>query len=442
MILKITKNTDPVWKKKFSDISVSPQLTKIVADMQETLEFTMGVGLAAPQVGYPWRMFIVDYADLRETFINPHLTKKGEETDFFEEGCLSIPGCRGLVERAKEIELDYTNLKGERKHAQLSGFYARIIQHEYDHLNSTFYINHIKKDKYIYRFKPVRIVFLGSSNLSAIILKSLIGQTTIGDYEIPLVITTPDQPSGRGQKLQSSPVKVRAQEFAIPTITPERLAKKEGDIFKLTNSEVYEKIKATKPDMLVLAAYGKILPQEILDLPKYAPLNVHPSLLPKYRGPAPIQAPILNGDKYSGVTIMKMNSKMDEGDIYLKARYKLADKETAESLTANLAILSKELLHHVIHYIILGKIKSRPQDHTKASYTKIITRANGKIDWQNPPKHLDRFVRAYYPWPGVWTAYNGKLLKLLPGKNVQLEGKTPIKLNDFKAGHKDFDLDW
>lgn len=442
MILKVTKNTDPVWKKKFSTVATSPQLEKIVADMRETLEFTMGVGLAAPQVGYPWRLFIVNYADLHETFINPKILKKGEETDFFEEGCLSVPSCRGLVERSTEIEMDYTNLKGEHKHATLSGFYARIIQHEYDHLNSTFYVDRIKNKKHIYSFSAIRIVYFGSNSFSATILKSLIGQIGIGDYEIPLVITSPDQPSGRGQKLQSSPVKTLAQEFNIPVLTPERLAKKEGDAFKLTNFEIYEKIKSLNPDLLVLEAYGKILPKEILEIPKFAPINIHPSLLPKYRGPSPIIAPILNGDKYTGVTIMKMNEKMDEGDIYLKARYKIAENETAESLSVNLAELAKELLHHVIHYIALKKIKSKPQDQLRATYTKFIKKEDGKIDLNKPPKNLSRMIRAYYPWPGVWGEYNGKILKLLPNQKVQLEGKNPISLKDFKSGHKDFTLTW
>ena len=144
MILKITKNTDPVWKKKFVDIDPTDQnLKRIASDMQETLSFTMGVGLAAPQVGLPYRMFLVDYADLQETFINPKILSKNTETDFVEEGCLSIPGVRGLVERQTEIEIEYFNMKGEHKKAKLTGFYARIVQHEYDHLSGTEFIEKI-----------------------------------------------------------------------------------------------------------------------------------------------------------------------------------------------------------------------------------------------------------------------------------------------------------
>ncbi len=442
MILKITKSTDPIWKKKFVDVEVTPQLTKIVEDMKETLAFTQGVGLAAPQVGYPYRLFIVDYADLKETFINPKVLSKNAETDFVEEGCLSIPSYRGLAERSTELEIEYTDLSGKRKSAKVSGFYARIIQHEYDHLSSIFYTERIKRKKDLYHFEPTRIVFFGSTNFSAIILKSIIGLSVVGDYSIPLVVTLPDQLAGRGQKVQTSPVKALAQEWNIPIITPEKLAKRNGDIFELTNKEAYELIKKAQPDILVLAFYGKILPKEILDLPRIAPINVHPSLLPKYRGPSPVQNAILNDDKTTGVTIMKMNEKMDEGDIYLKSRLPLKGDETAEKLSGELANMGKDLVHHVIHYLAVKKIKTRPQDQTKATYTKMIHKEDGKIDLNKPPTNLERMIRAYHPWPGVWTEYNGKILKLLPGQMVQLEGKNPVTLKNFKSGHKDFTLIW
>ncbi|HSX58152.1 MAG TPA: methionyl-tRNA formyltransferase [Candidatus Saccharimonadales bacterium] len=443
MILKITKKADPVWKKKFVDVAGSTQIEKLVEDMKETLEFTQGVGLAAPQVGYPYRLFIVDYADLKEVFLNPKIVSKNTAKDYVEEGCLSIPGYRGLVERPTELTIQYTTLDGKAQEAKVSGFYARIIQHEYDHLNGTFYIDHIKKPKHLYSFDPIRIVYFGTNDFnipSANILKSIIGLSMVGDYTIPLVVTSPDGQTRKGPK--PSPVKSLAKEWGIPVLTPERLAKKVGDTFTLTNNEVYAQIKKAKPDLLVLASYGKILPKEILDLPKFAPINIHPSLLPKYRGTSPIQTAILKGDKATGVTIMKMNEKMDEGDIYIKGRYEMRGSETAETLSETLSKLGKDLLHHTIHYLVLKKIKTRPQDHSKATYTKIIKKEDGKVDFAKPPKNLERMIRAYHPWPGVWGDYNGKMLKLLPGKMVQLEGKNPVSLKNFKSGHKDFTLDW
>lgn len=443
MILKITRNTDAIWKKKFVDIDpASPNLKKILADMSETLTFTQGVGLAAPQVGYPWRLFIIDFGDLKETFINPKILSKVEETDRLEEGCLSVPGYRGEVIRSTELEIDYYNAEGKHKKAKLSGYYARIAQHEYDHLNSTFYVERIKNKKKLYHFDPVKIVFFGSSSFSATILKSLIGQIVVGEYDVQLVITSPEKRSGRGQKIQISPVAILAEEFNIDNTDPERIAKKEKGQFKLVNKPLLAKLKSLKPDLIVLASYGKILPKEFLAVTKNPPINVHPSLLPKHRGPAPIQTAILKGDKNTGVTIMAMNEKMDEGDIFLKARTEIKPNDTSESLSNRLADLATLLLHQVIHYVITGKIKTKPQDHTKATYTKFIDKKDGQINWQKPPKNLERMVRAYFPWPGVWTDYKGKNLKLLPNKKVQLEGKNPISLKDFQAGHKDFDLEW
>lgn len=408
--------------------------------MRETLELTSAVGLAAPQVGVPLRLFIVDYARLKEVFINPKLISRAKETHQLEEGCLSVPCTRGKVTRANELEIEYSDLKGRRKQAKLTGYYARIVQHEYDHLSSIFYLDRIKEKKDIYTYEPIKIVFFGTPNFGAIILKSLIGQQIVGEYTIPLVVTAPDKPAGRGQELAASPVCKLANEFNIPVITPEILK----DI------KLIKRLGYLKPDFLVLAAYGKILPKEILAIPKKYPLNVHPSLLPKYRGPSPVSAAILNGDKYTGVTIMVMNEKMDSGDILAAARQKISLRDTTATLETKLANLGTNLIHYVLHLATTNKIKPYPQDSTKATYTKILKKEDGYIDWKKPPENLERMIRAYHPWPGVWTRYpnskvksqKSKILKLLPKKMVQLEGKNPVTLEEFKSGHQDFTLDW
>ena len=136
MILPITKNTDPIWKQKFKNVSkVDPKVRKIVSDMKDTLDFTGGVGLAAPQIGLPLRIFIVNYSKLKAVFINPRIVEKTKTTSEGEEGCLSVPGFRGLVYRSKELTIDYLDQKGRPKRAKLAGYYSRITQHEYDHLN-------------------------------------------------------------------------------------------------------------------------------------------------------------------------------------------------------------------------------------------------------------------------------------------------------------------
>ena len=434
MILEITKNTDAIWKLKFKKISnVDQKVKSIVEDMKDTLDFTGGVGLAAPQVGIPVRIFIVNYGRLVETFINPKIVEKTKLTTESEEGCLSVPGFRGLVHRSNEITIDYLDLKGRRKQAKVTSYYARIIQHEYDHLDSTFYVDRItNKSKKIIQFSPIRIVFFGTPMFGAIILRSIVGQSVVGEYEVLLVVTQPKSASGRGNKVKESEVHLASKEFSIPIIQP----------LKLTDKNIAQQIKRLKPDAFVVASYGQILPKAILDIPKYGSVNIHASLLPKYRGASPIQSAILYKEKYTGVTLMVMNEKLDEGDILAQAKVKIGVKETANELNIKLAKIGAELLHQVLHLWVNKRIKPRKQLRSKATYAKKLTKDSGYINWKKPPKNLESMIRAFYPWPSVWTNYNGKILKLLPEGKVQLEGKQPVKLTDFKHGHKDFRLDW
>ena len=438
MILPLTKHTESIWKHKFSNIpKITPEIKKIVADMKETLELTSGVGLAAPQVGKNLRLFIINYGSLKEAFINPRLIRYGKETDEQEEGCLSVPGARGLVNRPTQVEIEYLDINGKKKKAALKGYYARIIQHEYDHLSSTFYINRILDKSKIYTYNPIKIVFVGTPKFGAVILKTLYGQQLVGEHTVQLVITAPDKPSGRGGRTLPSEVKQLANNFKLPVLEPATIK---------GNKELVLKLQSLSPDFLVVASYGKILPREILDIPKKGALNVHPSLLPKYRGPSPIQTAVLNGEKSTGVTIMKMNEKMDEGDILSSARVRITSKDTSEVLSGRLAKLGSNLLLRTLHLYFNNKLKPRVQNSRLATYSKIITKEDGLIDWRNPPtggpENLKNMIRAYHPWPGVWTRYNGKILKLLPEGKVQLEGKEPVELKQFKSGHKDFTLTW
>ncbi|MDP2671115.1 MAG: methionyl-tRNA formyltransferase [bacterium] len=448
MLLNLTKKTDPIWKYTFKPVPViDEKVKKMVADMQETLTFTGGVGLAAPQIGEKLRLFIVDYGALKETFINPKMIKRVKETDEGEEGCLSIPGYRGILDRATEIVLEYTDIRGKTKLATLSGFYARIVQHEYDHLSSTFYVDHIAdKKENLLAFEPVRLVFFGTPEFAATILRSLIGQSTVGEYEIPLVVTAPPKLAGRKQEERVTPVEELAKQFNIALEKPSWLVKKDSSGKRIVNEEIVAKIKAAKPQVIVVASYGKILPKEILDIPVSGSLNVHGSVLPKYRGASPIQAAIAAGDLYTGVSIMKMNEKMDEGPVIISAKQRINKDDTFETLSAKLAVTGSNLINHVIHLWVNKKIKAKAQKHEQATYTKILKKEDGYVDFGNPPKNLSNLIRAYHPWPGVWTIYRIKneelRVKLLPKQTVQVEGKKPIALKEFKSGHPDFTLTW
>ena len=204
-------------------------------------------------------------------------------------------------------------------------------------------------------------------------------------------------------------------------------------------------------DLIVVASYGKILPKEMLKIPKYGALNAHPSLLPKYRGPAPVPTTILNGEKETGVTIILMDEQVDHGPILASKKFEIGDKKiTTPELLKILWELGGDLLVETIPKWIRGEITPQEQDHSKATYTKKLTREDGRIDWDRPVEYIERQIRAFFPWPGVFTFWKGKRLKVLKsyindqGKFVidelQLEGKKPTTYREFLLGHKDFIL--
>lgn len=292
----------------------------------------------------------------------------------------------------------------------------------------------------------MNIIFFGSSIYSTIVQRALLEKSGLS-----LVVTIPDKPVGRKQLLTPSPVKkfatsviARRDDKAIsPTTRLPRSARNDVPVITTDklNKEIIDRIAKYNPDFLVVADYGLILPKELLKLPKFAPLNVHHSLLPKYRGPSPAPTTILNGDKVSGVTIIKMSEKMDTGDILSQKEYKLNPNETTDSLLTRLNTLGAELLLGVIENF--DRIKPTPQNEQKATYTKKLTKDDGFFDINNPPSSeiLDRMIRAYYPWPGTWTklkvdpALPEKIVKFLPNQQIQVEGRKTMSIKDFINGY-------
>ena len=217
-------------------------------------------------------------------------------------------------------------------------------------------------------------------------------------------------------------------------------------------------------DLAVVAAYGHILTKEELEKPKYGCINVHPSLLPKYRGPSPIQAAILNGEKTSGITIIKMDEEIDHGPIIYQETLELSDKDNFDTLSKKMFQRSAEILPKVIKDFVSGKISPTPQDHSQTTNCERLTRNSGYFDINTPPdpEKLDRMIRAYHPWPGVWTKWSPsakasgdkqtRIVKFLPARNasasvaggpkyiLQMEGKKPISFKDFLNGYPDFPI--
>ncbi len=216
------------------------------------------------------------------------------------------------------------------------------------------------------------------------------------------VLTAPDRPSGRGRRLKAPVVKTAAEQLKTPVLQPERL-----------DQAVRETVAALQPDLLVCVAYGKIFGPKFLELFPRGAVNMHPSLLPRHRGPAPIPATILAGDAETGVTIQAVSERMDAGDIYRQSRRPLTGRETTASLSTELSETGAALLADVVVRLADGEIDAVPQDENAATYCGMISKQDGLIDWTMPAVQIDRMVRAYYPWPGAYTYLNGTELKIL-----------------------------
>ncbi|MFA5124221.1 MAG: methionyl-tRNA formyltransferase [Patescibacteria group bacterium] len=250
--------------------------------------------------------------------------------------------------------------------------------------------------------KPLKIIFVGTPEFAVPYLRGLLADA---DFEVIGVITQPDRPSGRKQEFTSPPVKFLAVEKKLNIWQPERLR---------GNQELLEEIKKIDFDYLVVTAYGLIIPAEFLALAKSGNINVHPSLLPKYRGASPIQSAILNGETETGVTIMLMDEKMDHGAILTQKSIILTGEETNESLHFQLAELGVPLLVETIKDFTAGKIKPQKQDHEMATFCTTIDKEQAQIDWNKTAEEIKRKIYAFYPWPVAWTTLGGLRLKIFP----------------------------
>jgi len=301
-----------------------------------------------------------------------------------------------------------------------------------------------------------RIIFIGTAEFGLPAFLALIKDS---DFEIVLAITQPDKPVGRKQIITSSPIKIAAEKNNIAVLQPEYII------------NIKEKIFLLRPDLIVVAAYAQVIPVEILNLPKYGCLNLHASLLPKYRGSAIIQAAILNGDKQTGLSIIKMDKTLDTGPIIAQTAIDINDEDTAGTLYDKLSKASPDFLITTIKKYLVKKITPQAQNSIQASYIKALAKGDGLINWAKPAEYLEKFIRAMNPWPMAWTWWKGKQFKIIsaqkqpieinsykPGKTfkynsglavqcgrdaliikqLQLEGKNALTSEEFLRGHKDF----
>jgi len=247
--------------------------------------------------------------------------------------------------------------------------------------------------------KNIRIVFMGTPEFSVPALTTLAKEP---GFDVLLAVTQPDRPKGRGKKLSPSAVKQAALDLGIDVYQPEKINTPEG----------IERIAGLKPDYFVVVAFGRILSRQVLDIPKTYPINIHASLLPKYRGAAPIQAAVLNMDEQTGVTTMVMAEKMDAGDILLMEKKPVYPEDTASTLHDRLSQMGADLIIKTIHGIEQKKIIPVPQDHSKASYVSMLKKSDGRINWNGSARSVCAHINAMTPWPGAFTELCGKRLKI------------------------------
>lgn len=300
----------------------------------------------------------------------------------------------------------------------------------------------------------MKIIYFGTSRIGEPILDAL-----LAEHQVLAVVTSPDKPVGRKQVVTPSPIAEQAERHNIPTLKPAKVK---------DNSELFARLKNFNADIFVVVSYGKILPSELIEIPPLRTVNIHFSLLPHYRGASPVQSALLDGLTVTGTTIFILDEQMDHGPILSTAEVGIDPQDTNPTLQQKLAQISADLLLETLPRYQAGQIQPRKQNHDQATYTSLISKEDGLIDWNKASQQIYNQFRAYQPWPGIYTKWEDKILKILdckvgppaqgaPGQfknntvicggntsleliSLQLEGKNALELKEFLRGRSDFAL--
>ncbi len=373
------------------------RVRELIARMRATMYRENGVGLAAPQVGVSLRVLVADAGDRHCALVNPEVVSaEGTQTTPME-GCLSIPDLVGEVERAEHVRVRGLDPAGHEVWVDAEGYFARVLQHEIDHLDGILFTDRATRVVRAGAETKLKVVFMGTSDFGAEVLRVCLD----GDVVPAVVVTRPDRPSGRGLKLQSSPVRRLAEEAEISVLTPERAR----------DEDLYQRLAAENPDVIVTAAYGQIIPERLLRLPRLGAVNVHPSALPRHRGPDPIRRTLWEGDGTTAVTVLFMSREVDAGDILLQEPVEIAPEEDAGVLAGRLATLGGQVLLRALRELAIGKAQPAPQDGAQATYAAKISPEEEVADFSLPAAQLVQRIRALAPRPGLRTSGGLKLLR-------------------------------
>ncbi|MBI4065886.1 methionyl-tRNA formyltransferase [Candidatus Kaiserbacteria bacterium] len=403
----------PVPEKMFG----SAELTQLIADMSEALDaFPEGVALAAPQVGVSWRLFIVRKdrtlpaptqevgatsarsAEVEvEVYVNPEIVKTSRKRAKADEGCLSVHDIYGATKRHERVTIKARGTDGSHIQRGAGGLMAQIFEHEIDHLNGILFIDHAERLIRISRGSEHRFVYFGTPKVASDTLAILIERGFIP----AVVVTSADAPKGRGLILTPSETKTLASAHNIPVITPEKL-----------DAETIAAIAALGCDYAVVVAYGKIFPEALINTFPRGVLNVHYSLLPKYRGATPLETALIAGESETGITIQKMTRELDAGDILAQESTTIGQNETARELRPRLIQIGANLLADTIPEYLEGKITPVPQDASLATRSHKIKKEDGLISLGDSAKENWNKYRAYADSIGTYFYDDGKRVKI------------------------------
>ncbi len=437
MKLKIITDPNPILRQPTKEVvNFDMELQNLIDNMVETMRKNQGVGLAAPQVENDKKIVVLEHdveVDNEETLYkpfpltivcNPIIKSKSTKKVKMVEGCLSFPGIFTVIKRPKDVVIEGQDRYGKKIEIDVEKFQSRVLQHEIDHLNSTLLSDHMRE---------MDIVFFGTGDFAVYALEYLNNDP---QYIIKKVFTNSKKSKVRGKNVDNNQVKQFAKKHNINV--------KEVD--DINSEESVTMLKTIKPEFGVVVDFGQIIKKEVIEIPKLGILNVHPSLLPKHRGPTPIQNTILSDDKNAGVSIIKIDEGVDSGPILAQNEFKLKDSHNFEILSDYLSKLGASLLIDILPYYIAGEIKPEAQNEKDASYSKLIIKEDGRVGFDTKGEEVHRKVLALNPWPGVFVEIDGKRIKItathldeenkLVIERVKPEGKSEMNYEDYLRGDK------
>lgn len=443
---EIVQDGAPVLRKVAAPVPEelfgTPELARMIKDMEEALDKEPdGVALAAPQIAISYQIFIVRKdrtlpplpkgtqstppSSEIEVYINPKITRTSRKRAARDEGCLSVRGIYGTTNRHERVTIKARRPDGTHVERGAGGLMAQIFEHEIDHLNGILFIDHATELVRVARGAERRFAYFGTPKVSSDTLSILIENGFVPS----VVITSPDAPRGRGLTLTPSETKVVARAHDIPVLTPERL-----------DADTIAAIRTYECDYALVVAYGKIFPEALIESFPHGVLNVHYSLLPKYRGATPMEAALLAGDPTTGVTIQKMVKELDAGDIIAQQETTIDPEETARELRPRLIEMGAGLLVATLPDYVSDAIIPTSQDHTKASRSRKIKKEEGQLSLDAPALENWNKYRAYADTIGTYFFENGKRIKITSAalkhgkfviERIIPEGKREMSYADF-----------